>query len=396
MAVVLTGRFMDLCDHAHLAPGLALMHGVRSTNLVNHRPTQHACAAPVASAERSAGIEIMEDPQLRKSLICGRLLFAKQVPLLLQGATGTGKEVFARCLHRDGLWHDKPFVAVNCAAIPENLIESELFGYAGGAFTGAAKEGRIGKVLRSSGGTLFLDEIGDMPLTMQTRLLRVIEEREVAPIGSDRAPIPVDLHVISATHRDLRTMIELRQFREDLYYRLNGFTLNLPLLREREDRPALIRVLMHEENLGQEGIEIDEEAFGRLMSYSWPGNIRQLRNTLRISSALCRGGIIRLSDLPRELLEPQTAATGARGGEDCAPHGALCQAERAALVNELERMRWNVSRTARAIGISRNTLYRKMRKHGLLAQAPRRAEPASPPRKSYRAVTDAASLRLPS
>src|SRR5580658_3610510 len=207
-----------------------------------------------------------EDLQMRKNLACARQLFAKQVPILLHGATGTGKEAFAKSLHRSGLWSDKAFVTVNCAAIPESLIESELFGYTRGAFTGAAKEGRVGKILQSNGGTLFLDEIGDMPLMLQTRLLRVIEEREVVPLGSDQ-PIPVDLHVISATHRDVHQMIQDGQFREDLYYRLNGITLHLPLLRERGDRDELIRTLLREENGGQDCVRIEADAFAKLMDY---------------------------------------------------------------------------------------------------------------------------------
>jgi transcriptional regulator of acetoin/glycerol metabolism len=160
--------------------------------------------APPGKLSQSA--HVSEDALMRKNMICARQLFAKQVPILLQGATGTGKEAFAKTLHRHSLWADKPFVTVNCAAIPESLIESELFGYTRGTFTGAAKDGRPGKILQSSGGTLFLDEIGDMPLMLQTRLLRVIEEREVVPLGSDQGT-PVDLHVISATHRDIRQMI---------------------------------------------------------------------------------------------------------------------------------------------------------------------------------------------
>ncbi len=165
-----------------------------------------ARAADAAAPPERGSAHVGEDPAMHRNMSFGRQLFAKQVPLLLHGATGTGKEAFAKALHRGGLWSDKPFVTVNCAAIPENLIESELFGYTRGAFTGAVKEGRVGKILQSSGGTLFLDEIGDMPLMLQTRLLRVIEEREVVPVGSDHA-IPVNLHVISATHRDIRKMV---------------------------------------------------------------------------------------------------------------------------------------------------------------------------------------------
>jgi transcriptional regulator of acetoin/glycerol metabolism len=317
-----------------------------------------------------------EDAQMRKNLTVGKQLFAKQVPILLQGATGTGKEAFAKALHHTGLWSDKPFVTVNCAAIPESLIESELFGYTRGAFTGAVKEGRIGKILQSNGGTLFLDEIGDMPLMLQTRLLRVIEEREVVPLGSDQA-LPVNLHVISATHRDIRRMIQDGDFREDLYYRLNGITLHLPLLKDRGDKPDLIRTLLQEENPDQESIEIAEDAFQKLMDCSWPGNIRQLRNALRTASALCRDGIIRLSNLPQEILHTDARAapqTSAAGGADTVPappnlpSAALRDAECAALLRELERMHWNISRTAQALGISRNTLYRKIHKHNIVLE----------------------------
>jgi transcriptional regulator of acetoin/glycerol metabolism len=342
-------------------------------------------AAPNPTAETAEGTQrrsgqhhVGEDAQMRKNLSFGKQLFAKQVPILLQGATGTGKEAFAKALHHSGLWFDKPFVTVNCAAIPESLIESELFGYTRGAFTGAVKEGRIGKILQSNGGTLFLDEIGDMPLMLQTRLLRVIEEREVVPLGSDQA-IPVNLHVISATHRDIRQMIQDGEFREDLYYRLNGITLHLPPLRDRSDKADLIRTLLQEENAGQESIEIAEDAFHKLLDYSWPGNIRQLRNALRTASALCRDGIIRLSNLPQEILHTDararaTAPAGAAANVEPAaatmnlPSAALRDAECAALLRELERMHWNISRTAQALGISRNTLYRKIHKHNIVLE----------------------------
>jgi transcriptional regulator of acetoin/glycerol metabolism len=338
-------------------------------------PANELGAAAEAPPERE---HVGEDSQMRKNLACGRQLFAKQVPILLHGATGTGKEAFAKNLHRGSLWSDKPFVTVNCAAIPESLIESELFGYTRGAFTGAAKEGRVGKILQSNGGTLFLDEIGDMPLMLQTRLLRVIEEREVVPLGSEQA-IPVNLHVISATHRDVLQMIQNGEFREDLYYRLNGVTLHLPLLRDRGDKADLIRTLLREENSGQDCVKIDEDAFRKLMHYSWPGNIRQLRNVLRTASALCREGVIRASNLPQEILDteprpaPLTApitesAVSAAAAAESSPSAALRDAECAALLRELERMRWNISRTAQTLGISRNTLYRKIHKHRILLE----------------------------
>jgi transcriptional regulator of acetoin/glycerol metabolism len=361
-----------------------LHNSMRGTSLSLPGPTS-VTASDSAIRERE---HVGEDAQMRKNLACGRQLFAKQVPILLHGATGTGKEAFAKSLHRTGLWSDKPFVTVNCAAIPESLIESELFGYTRGAFTGAAKEGRIGKILQSNGGTLFLDEIGDMPLMLQTRLLRVIEEREVVPLGSDQ-PIPVNLHVISATHRDVHLMIQEGQFREDLYYRLNGITLHLPLLRDRGDRADLIRTLLREENMGQDCVRIEDDAFTKLMEYSWPGNIRQLRNALRTASALCRDGIIRASNLPQEVLDtapaqptavvtvavasaaPAAVPAKMNGGaapSESSPSAALREAECAALLRELERMRWNISRTAQTLGISRNTLYRKIHKHRILLE----------------------------
>jgi transcriptional regulator of acetoin/glycerol metabolism len=339
-------------------------------------------AAPNHSGESEEAKEsgrrqhyVGEDAQMRKNLAVGRQLFAKQVPILLRGATGTGKEAFARALHYGGLWSDKPLVTVNCAAIPESLIESELFGYTRGAFTGAVKEGRVGKILQSNGGTLFLDEIGDMPLMLQTRLLRVIEEREIVPLGSDQ-PIPVNLHVISATHRDIGHMIESGEFREDLFYRLNGITLQLPLLRDREDKGDLIRILLEDENADQGPAEIAEEAFQRLLDYAWPGNIRQLRNALRTASALCRDGVIRLSNLPQEILhtDPRSIPPLVAGNPTAAvptmalPSAALREAECAALLRELERMHWNISRTAQALGISRNTLYRKIHKHNIVLE----------------------------
>ncbi|HVC16205.1 MAG TPA: sigma-54-dependent Fis family transcriptional regulator [Rhodanobacter sp.] len=308
------------------------------------------------------------DPRLQRNLNCGRQLFGRRVPILLQGATGTGKEVFAKALHQVSSWANRPFVAVNCAAIPESLIESELFGYTRGAFTDAAREGHVGKIRQSSGGTLFLDEIGDMPLMLQTRLLRVLEEHEIVPLGGD-TPIPVDLHVISATHRDLLQMMQQGTFREDLYYRLNGITLELPLLRERTDKLELIQTLLREETTPHGPMpEIEDAAMELLLAHPWPGNIRQLRNVLRTAAALFCGspGRIGVAHLGREITgtaRPPGTAVSSISTDDPGP---LYTAERDALLRELERMRWNISRTAATLGISRNTLYRKIRKHDIV------------------------------
>ena len=308
---------------------------------------------------------------MQHNLHCAQQLFGKRVPILLQGATGTGKEAFARVMHQASAWSGKPFVAVNCGAIPESLIESELFGYTRGAFTDADRHGRPGKILQSSGGTLFLDEIGDMPLTLQTRLLRVIEEFEIVPLGGDQA-ITVDLHVISASHRDIRQMVDDGEFREDLYYRLNGTTLHLPLLRDRADRAELVETLLREESQENEPAHILPDALHALLAYHWPGNIRHLRNVLRTAAALCRDNTIRLSNLPQELLD-EAAAGGPAVADlalvrNVAASDGCCRtpldmAEHATLLHELERNRWNITHTADSLGVSRNTLYRKIRKH---------------------------------
>ena len=355
-----------------------LARGRRFYALVQPPHIPHAATGKVHDTPRHAASpsamhgHVTVDPRMRRNLASGHQLFAKQVPILLQGATGSGKDVFAHALHAGSLWSDRPFVTVNCAAIPENLIESELFGYRPGAFTGASREGRAGKILQSSGGTLFLDEIGDMPVQLQARLLRAIEAREVTPVGSDQT-IPVDLHVISASHRDLRQMIAAHEFREDLYYRLAGTTLELPALAEREDKGDLIHTLLAEECGDGEPVDIAADAFDSLLHYHWPGNIRQLRNVLRTAAALCSDRVIRLSNLPQEIVDPEEARTAppvdmAQAATVESPVLSLQGAERAALVHSLEQHDWNVSHVARALGVSRNTLYRKFRKHGIIPQ----------------------------
>ncbi|WP_425478428.1 sigma-54-dependent Fis family transcriptional regulator [Xanthomonas hyacinthi] len=330
-------------------------------------PVPGGPAQAAADTEPQPGEHVGSDPRMRHNLANALKLAAHRVSILLRGDTGTGKEEFAKAVHRGSHWAGGAFVAINCAAIPEALIESELFGYARGAFTDAAREGRHGKLLQASGGTLFLDEIGDMPLPLQSRLLRVLEEQSVTPLGSERA-VPLELHVISASHRDLAQRVAAGEFREDLYYRLNGVALHLPPLRERSDKAELIRTVLGEEN-GERGVRISEDAMHKLLSYAWPGNLRQLRNVLRTAAVLCSDGVIRLPNLPQEIVDagsaPRLVDGRAPAADDLSGRVALEQAERLVLQQQLERHRWNVSRTADALGISRNTLYRKLRKHGL-------------------------------
>ncbi|RON78983.1 sigma-54-dependent Fis family transcriptional regulator [Pseudomonas chlororaphis] len=292
----------------------------------------------------------------RKSL----RVFERDVPLLINGETGSGKEAFAKAVHHASQRAEKAFVALNCAAIPESLIESELFGYRGGTFTGARKEGMRGKLQQADGGTLFLDEIGDMPLALQTRLLRVLEDRMVVPIGGE--PQAVNVRIISATHRDLLERVRDGSFREDLYYRLNGLEISLPALRERSDKSQLLDFLLAQE-AGDQQVSLDGPARQALLDFHWPGNVRQLRNVLRTLAALCDDGRIGLEDVPAMIRQsrpaPMPAAADEAGGYP------LDDAERLALLNALEQQRWHMTHTAEQLGVSRNTLYRKLRKHGI-------------------------------
>ncbi|NIF17963.1 sigma-54-dependent Fis family transcriptional regulator [Pantoea sp. Cy-639] len=323
------------------------------------------------------------DPALQQDFHRAVRVFERDVPLLLRGETGCGKEAFAQAVHQASTRRDKPFVAINCASIPESLIESELFGYRGGSFTGARKEGMRGKLLQADGGTLLLDEIGDMPLALQTRLLRVLEERQVVPIGGE--PQAVDVRIVSATHRDLLERVAQGSFREDLYYRLNGLEVALPAVRERSDKEPLLDFLLQQEAQGQV-VRLVPEARQALLEFAWPGNVRQMRNVLRTLVALCEGSLVELADLPaivRNGASPAgTALCRERGtqrpqdphadidiaGAAVQPFGdtrPLLQAEGQALREVLEANHWHMTHVAEHLGISRNTLYRKLRKHGI-------------------------------
>ncbi|WP_334119677.1 sigma-54-dependent Fis family transcriptional regulator [Limnobacter sp.] len=224
------------------------------------------------------------DPQVARIIEKVGKVIDKDIPILILGETGTGKEILAQAIHNDSPRQDKPFVAVNCASIPETLIESELFGYEDGAFTGAKKKGSQGRILQANGGTLFLDEIGDMPISLQARLLRVLQERVVTPLGSQKS-IPVNLQVICATHRNLRDQIATGHFREDLYYRLHGLVVRLPALRERTDLQKIIQRILENESHNPR-IRVSTEVMKAFTTHSWPGNIRQLTNILRTASVM--------------------------------------------------------------------------------------------------------------
>ena len=301
-----------------------------------------------------------EDPVMLRNVRNAQRVADCAVSVLIRGPTSSGKEAFAKAIHAASSRARRPFVAVNCAAIPETLIESELFGYTAGAFTGARREGMRGRMVQSSGGSLFLDEIGDMPLMLQSRLLRVLEEQEITPLGSESS-VKVDLRVICASHRNLRELLARGMFREDLYYRLNGITLELPALAARRDKEGLIRRCIAGETATGRTVSIEGVAFHRLASYDWPGNIRELRNAIRTALAICENDIIRLSDLPPEIGQPGARLRQATAATD--QEISLEGAEREALLRVIEKNDWVMSHVAAQLGISRNTLYRKIKRH---------------------------------
>lgn len=336
---------------------------------------------PVSKASATYGQTLLaaagSDPSLvRQAKSCMRIL-DRGVMTLIQGETGTGKEVWAKALHDASVRRDKPFVAVNCAAIPETLIESELFGYGAGTFTGGLKSGKKGKIEASNGGTLFLDEIGDMPVELQARLLRVLAEKEIIPLG-EVDPIPIDINVICATHRDLEYYVRDGRFREDLYYRISVFKVLLPPLRDRQDKPRLIQTVLRQlqRELGEVyEIGLTPDAEQALLAYSWPGNIRQLKNVLHCAACMREGKNISVNDLPEEVIQSRTS--GARPDLSTSNPSELMKntsPEKQELISALEKSRWNVTRAAKAMGVSRSTLHRRIKAHDLLP-ASKESEP---------------------
>ena len=337
-----------------------------------------------------------KDSRLISALSTACRVIAHQTPVLLSGETGSGKEVFARTVHQRSPYAQGPFVAINCASLPATLIEAELFGYRAGAFTGAKRGGRSGKILQAHKGTLFLDEIADMPLDLQARLLRVLDERQVSPLGTDES-FTVDFQLISASHQSLPQLVRQQRFREDLYYRLLGIELRLPPLRERQDRRELIFGILQSE--GGARVRLSALAEEELMRYPWPGNLRELRHVMRTAAALADGALITHEHLPHlsARLEQTNAMMAASrtpndglpgafdagqpmgltdysGGAEAVATGAetaqaspdglspLQRQERQALVKLIEEHHWRMSRVAQSLGVSRNTLYRKLHK----------------------------------
>jgi len=322
---------------------------------------QHAQAESDALAQLDTG-----DVQWARAADKVRRVAGKPIALLIQGESGVGKELFARAAHASGPRRSGPFVAINCAAVPENLIEAELFGYAPGAFTGARREGSRGRLREAHDGTLFLDEIGDMPLAMQARLLRVLQERQVIPLGGGKA-VAVDFCLMCASHRKLREEAEAGRFRSDLYYRINGLTVLLPPLRERSDFGVLTQRLLADLNPHRQ-VSIEPALLARLSQHAWPGNLRQYANVLRTASAMLDGPETCITwqhlpdDVQQDLAQPdhQVMATSLRAAVASDAMQNLQQLFRVAIWQAIDGSGGNISQAARKLGISRQTLYRKL------------------------------------
>ncbi len=314
------------------------------------------------------------DPAMQKIFGIVPVIAASDATVLIEGATGTGKDLLAKVIHHAGKRSGKPLVKVNCAALPDNLLESEMFGYVRGAFTGADHD-KPGRFQEAEGGTIFLDEIGDLPLALQAKLLRVLEDKEFYPLGS-RKTTRVDVRIIAATNQGLDQLVAEKQFRQDLFYRLNVIRLELPPLRERRaDLPLLIEHILKRQGAarGEANLEISEEALEVLLNYHYPGNIRELENILEHAAIICERGLVERRHLPLAL--QQTAVPPSEDVSD--PGSGLPAAressEKARILEALSRHGWHRGRTAEELRIDRTTLWRRMRKYRISPPARDRA-----------------------
>ncbi len=372
------------------APATDAPPPAEAASAANGSPTPPVASRPVQRKAHFSTLQYLDtgDPQVSAVIHKLRMVSGRDIPVMVLGETGTGKDLLAQAIHGDSQRSGGPFVSVNCASIPDTLIESELFGYEEGAFTGARKKGSMGKILQANGGTLFLDEIGDMPKHLQARLLRVLQERKVSPLGAGKE-VEVDVAVISATHKNPKAMIADGSFREDLYYRLNGLVVRLPALRERTDFEFVVRKILKSLCENGQNVGISDEVMALFKAYHWPGNFRQLHNLLRTAVVMvgCEGSITKMhlpDDFLEEIEQPDAAqrtpqppaptesvaasaatpfqATPAEVVQVAAeaPEGQRLQdVAVTAMAQALRQHGGNVSAAAKALGVSRNTIYRK-------------------------------------
>ena len=366
--VRVVGRAQLRLGNSHFQHVLAEPHDAE----LAARPAAIPSALHAANAARKlSGLRYLRTGDAQLELVIDKVtrVLGKDIPIMIMGETGTGKELLAQAIHNDSPRGQGPFIPVNCASIPETLIESELFGYEDGAFTGARKKGAVGRILQANGGTLFLDEIGDMPYSLQARLLRVLQERMVTPLGSSKS-IPVNVEVICATNHNLRDRIAKGLFREDLYYRLNGLVVKLPPLRERTDLETVVKKIIAIES-GSTRYTVAPEMLELFRCHKWPGNFRQLTNLLRTAIVMA-GDEFEISQrhMPDDFLDDIAAgdppcAAAAQGRSVPGLHlpagvASLEDVEHSLIQRTLAANGGNVSATARALGVSRNTIYRKM------------------------------------
>ncbi|MDP3846224.1 MAG: sigma-54-dependent Fis family transcriptional regulator [Pseudomonas sp.] len=320
---------------------------------------------PIDPEDSSKGFTLasinLGDPRVDKAVRQAERLLEKDIPILVHGETGVGKEVFVKALHHASSRVKHALIAVNCAAIPAELVESELFGYEKGAFTGANQKGSVGLIRKAHLGTLFLDEIGDMPLRVQARLLRVLQERCVQPLGSSEL-YPVDIRLISATNRSLRQDVDTGLFRQDLYYRISGLNLELPPLRERTDKAAMVQRIWEYHREPQQWARPSPEVMELFERHPWPGNLRQLSSVLQIALAMADDQPIRSEHLPDDFFaDLQEIDEGTSASEQ----PGLLAADDDDLASQFQACGGNISHLARRLGVSRNTLYKRLREQGL-------------------------------
>ena len=287
------------------------------------------------------------------------------IPVLLTGETGTGKEVMAKALHTNSLRYDKPFVSINCAAIPFELLESELFGYMDGAFTGAKRGGKKGKFQLDNGGTIFLDEIGDMPSSMQAKLLRVLQEKEIEPLGSEKS-IPLDVRVVAATRQDLEAKMKDGSFREDLYYRLSVFNIHIPPLRERGgDSLELAEFFLDELNHKYKTYKTFSKAVkAYFLKYQWPGNVREVNNVVQSAYAISTENIIDINDIPARMLQQEKPAINLDKNKKSLGQ-MVDDYEKEVILELLKKHKGNCLEAAKEAGIHKSNFYRKLQKYGI-------------------------------
>lgn len=369
-------RFSD--KHLHgdgLVFPMHLQNGARMYARISKRQDAPAQAlATPKKRESAASLSMLNsgDPQLATAIKQVQQVLNRDIPILIQGETGAGKELFARAIHDASARKDQAWVAVNCAAMPEGLIEAELFGYEEGAYTGAKRKGNVGKIQQANGGTLFLDEIGDMPLALQARLLRVLQERCVTPLGSSKS-IPVDFVLICATNQTLKDKVADQSFRSDLYYRINGLTVHLPALRQRQDLASLIDIILGIEQASQ--VKISDDVMLLFQQHPWPGNVRQLHNVLRTALALADGEKITFAHLTSDFLEElnekarlsqmnvsqiNTSQIKVMSKDDFCNTVSLKAQSDVSIKLAMQQHAGNISAVARQLGVSRTTLYRKL------------------------------------